>query len=313
MLHNRSSIETRKGGALDWDDFRYLQAVSKTGSVRSAGELLRVHGSTVARRLDQLEHRIGTRLFTRTSHGMEMTAAAAGVVDALQRVAVELEQVERRLQTEGPAAGPVSVALTPAMALHIVIPSLDGLYRLYPDIDVAVRTEPAMQLLQAGAVDIALCVTDDPPQDLIGRPLGALMACTYTVPGYLDGFDGGGAGSPSARWVGPLDPGSLSAIVRARYFPTLPQGLRVQNQELQAVALMSGFGVGLLPCYLGDLMPGLVRAGALEPVREGEVWLFTRPESRGVARIQAVSAFLQGVFVEHRQTLEGGRPRRDFA
>jgi DNA-binding transcriptional LysR family regulator len=311
VLHNCSEPRCgRRAKALDWDDFRYLQAVAKTGSVRSAGELLQVHGSTVARRLDQLEQRIGARLFARTSHGMEMTAAAAGVVDALQRVAVELEQVERHLQSEGTATGPVSVALPRAMARHMVIPSLPDLYRLHPDIEVAVRTEPAMQLLQTGAVDIALCVTDDPRQELIGRPLGAAMACTYAAPGYLDGL-AAGADSPNARWVGPIDPGSLSATVRARYFPTLPQGLQVQDPELQAVALMAGLGVGLLSCYVGDAVPGLMRAGRVEPLREGEVWLFTRPESRGVARIQAVSAFLQRVLVDHRQALEGGRTRKD--
>jgi DNA-binding transcriptional LysR family regulator len=306
-LHNCGQAAD-EGAAMDWDDFRYLQAIARTGSVRSAGELLQVHGSTVARRLDQLEQRIGAKLFARTSHGMEMTAAAAGVMGALQQVAAELERVERSLQSEGPATGPVSVALPRVMALRLVIPSLSDLYRLHPGIDVAVQSESALQRLQAGAVDVALCITDDPPQELIGRPLGGLSACAYAVPDYLEHCEQMDH-SAAARWVGPDDPGSLSATVRARYFPTLPQGLRVEDPELQAAALLAGYGVGLLPCYLGDETPGLARVGSVEPLREGEVWLFTRPESRGVTRIQAVSAFLQDVFAALRQALEGGAAR----
>jgi DNA-binding transcriptional LysR family regulator len=314
VLHNCASKlgGGEKVGTVDWDDFRFLQAIAQTGSVRSAGELLHVHGSTVARRLDQLEQRIGARLFARTPQGMEMTAAAAGVMDALQQVATELERVERCLQGDAPANGPVGLALPRSVALRMVIPTLADLYRLHPDLAVAVRTEPALPLLQSGAVDIALCVTDDPPQDLIGRPLGTLMACAYSAPGHLD-ESAPAADSPTARWVGPDDPASLSATVRARYFPTLPQGLRVDEPELVAAALLAGFGVGLLSCYVGDESPGLTRAGAVEPVREGEVWLFTRPDSRGVPRIQAVSEFLQSVFAGHRAVLEGGRPRRSAA
>jgi DNA-binding transcriptional LysR family regulator len=283
---------------MDWDDFRYLQAVAQTGSVRGAGELLQVHGSTVTRRLDQLEQRIGAKLFARTPHGMEMTAAAAGVMDCLDHVAAELARVERSLQSDGPApSGAVGLAMPRMLAAKLVIPNLGVLYRRHPDLEVALSAEAPMQQLRNGAVDIAVCVTDEPAQDLIGRPLGPVMACPY-----------GASGRPHIeppRWVGPDHPGSLAATVRARYFPTLRQGLRLDDPDLLVETLLAGFGVGVLPCFVGDATPGLARVDEAVPLREGELWLFTRPESRGVARIQALSAFLQETFVSHRPALEG--------
>jgi DNA-binding transcriptional LysR family regulator len=290
---------------VDWDDFKYVQAVAQTGSVRRAGELLEVHGSTVARRLDQLERRVGTRLFARTPRGMEITAAGAQVIELLDRVAAELDQVERSLRSRGTAlTGPVALAASAALAGDLVIPVLGELHREHPDIELALPPGPALDTLQRGQADLALWMTDDPPEDLIGRPLATVMACAYATPGYLHGVEGGDDGD-RGRWVGPADPASLSARVRVRHFPHLPLGLRLDDVVLCTGALVAGLGLGLLPCHLGDGNPGLARAGGMEPIRLGDVWLFTRPDARGVARIQAVSAFLQSLFARHRHRLEG--------
>lgn len=291
---------------MDWDDFKFVQAVAQTGSVRAAGERLRVHGSTVARHLDQLERRVGTRLFARTPRGMQITPAGAEVIEALDRVAGELDQVERSLRARGPLlAGPVTLAATPALARELLAPVLGRLLDDDPELDLALTTDPALALLQRGEADMALWLTDDPPEDLIGRPLGQVMACAYATPEYLARAGAGGRRGARGRWVGGADPASLSARVRMRHFPDLPLGLRLDDVLLRADALAAGLGIGVLPCHIGDGDPSLVRAGAMEPVRQGDVWLFTRPDVRGVARIQSLSAFLQTLFNDRRHALEG--------
>lgn len=290
---------------MDWDDFKFVQAVAQTGSVRRAGELLKVHGSTVARRLDHLERRVGTRLFARTSRGMEITAAGGQIIELLDRVAAELDQVERSLKLQGPAlTGPVSLAMPSGLGRDLVIPHLADLYREHPEIELALPLGPALDNLQSGCADLALWMTDDPPDDLIGRPLATVMGCAYATPTYLSAM-GERVGSKAGRWVGSADPSSLSARVRVRHFADLPLGLRLDDIALRATALEAGLGIGLLPCHVGDSSPSLVRAGAMQPIRLGEVWLFSRPEGRGVARIQAVSSFLQELFARQRRQLEG--------
>lgn len=293
---------------MDWDDFKYVQAVAQTGSVRAAGELLRVHGSTVARRLDQLERRVGTRLFARTPRGMEITPTGAEVIEALDRVASELDQVERSLRARGPGMpGPVVLAVSPTLASELVVPLLGGLYQQQPELELAITTAPALQTLQRGEADMALWLTDDPPDELIGRPLGRVMAAVYAAPGYLERLR---AGTETGRWVGNADPASLSSRARVRHFPDLPQCLCLEEASLRATALAAGLGIGLLPCHVGDVRSELVRIDAIDPLLLGEVWLFTRPDSRGVVRIQAVSAFLQDLFQRHGQRL-AGRPTEE--
>lgn len=290
---------------MDWDDFRFVQAVARTGSVRGAGALLRVHGSTVVRRLDQLEQRLGTRLFVRTPGGMEITPAGAEVIEALDRVAGELEQVERRLSVRDNAPmGPVVLAADAALAATFLVARLPSLFEAHADLQLSISVAQAMEKLQRGEADMVLMVTDDPPGDLIGRPLGVVRVCAYQAP----------AGRLVApRWVGSADRESLSTRLRASHFPDLPLGLVVEDQGLRARALETGLGVGLLPCYLGDAHPHLVRAGAMEPVTEGQVWLFTRPDSRGLSNIRVLAEFLQNLFAEQRGRLGGTRqPNEEF-
>ena len=54
---------------MDWDDYKYFSALAATRSVRAAAEQLGVNPSTVSRRLEHFEQRLGVQLFTRSQRG----------------------------------------------------------------------------------------------------------------------------------------------------------------------------------------------------------------------------------------------------
>ena len=62
---------------LSWDDFRIVKAVADRGSPIEAAKVLRINQSTVFRKLGQIEHRIGARLFKRNRSGYTLTPRAA--------------------------------------------------------------------------------------------------------------------------------------------------------------------------------------------------------------------------------------------
>ena len=64
----------------DWDDVRFFLAVAKTGSFSAAATQLNTKQTTVGRRIQALERRLGAKLFDRHRHGMEVTPAARGVL-----------------------------------------------------------------------------------------------------------------------------------------------------------------------------------------------------------------------------------------
>ena len=85
---------------MDWDDFKFVLApLARAGTVRQqAGAVLGVHASTVVRRLDALERNLGVKLFSRTRDGMRLAPAGQEVLEALDRVALEMETITRRLR-----------------------------------------------------------------------------------------------------------------------------------------------------------------------------------------------------------------------
>ncbi|MEQ8486148.1 MAG: LysR family transcriptional regulator [Pseudomonadales bacterium] len=292
---------------MDWDDFKFVQAVARAGSVRGASDELHVHPSTVTRHLEQLEQRLGTRLFARTRRGMDITPAGGAVIEALDRVAAELDQVERSLQAREVAlAGTVGLALPQSLAVMLVLPGIEPFLRDHPDIALTVVAGAPLEQLERGHADVALCLTDEPPGALVGRSLGPVMACVYGRRIDLEGASGSGI-QPVGRWVGSSAPGMASRR-RARSFADWPERLAVDDDALAAAAIASGLGFGWLPCYLGDALPSLARAMDSAPVRMADLWLVSRPETRGVARVQALSESVQRLLVGLAPRLSGTAP-----
>ena len=58
----------------DWDDVRFFLAVAKTGSFSAAATQLNTKQTTVGRRIQALERRLGAKLFDRHRHGYQVTA-----------------------------------------------------------------------------------------------------------------------------------------------------------------------------------------------------------------------------------------------
>ena len=54
---------------MDWDDLRIALAIAESGSLSGAASALHLSHPTLSRRLQRMEHRLGTRLFERLPTG----------------------------------------------------------------------------------------------------------------------------------------------------------------------------------------------------------------------------------------------------
>src|SRR3954452_8611879 len=65
-LHHRcAEMLDQGGGTIDWDDFRFLLAIARGGTVSAAAKQLGVDHATVIRRVDRLERHLSAKLFDR--------------------------------------------------------------------------------------------------------------------------------------------------------------------------------------------------------------------------------------------------------
>ena len=99
---------------------RFFLAVAKTGSFSAAATQLNTKQTTVGRRIQALERRLGAKLFDRHRHGMEVTPAARGVLVQAESMMSNATSIERHLAgLDREMAGVVRVAATEGIAAHV--------------------------------------------------------------------------------------------------------------------------------------------------------------------------------------------------
>src|SRR5207248_5194671 len=117
----------------DWDDVRFFLAVAKTGSFSAAASQLSTKQTTVGRRIEALERRLGAKLFDRHRHGMEVTPAARGVLVQAESMLSNATSIERHLAgLDREMAGAVPSAPTEGIAAHRLVPRLNQPRRTHP-------------------------------------------------------------------------------------------------------------------------------------------------------------------------------------
>jgi DNA-binding transcriptional LysR family regulator len=72
-----------------------------------------------------------------------------------------------------------------------------------------------------------------------------------------------------------------------------------------AEAVAGGVGLALLPCFVGETVPGLLRLSPALAELEGELWLLTHPDLRNTARVRAFLDFCAGEIALRRNAIEG--------
>ena len=68
----------------NWDDLRFLVALSKTGTMTAAAKHLGTNTATVSRRIERLSEQLGTPAFVKTSDGWKPSDAVLKLIEVSQ-------------------------------------------------------------------------------------------------------------------------------------------------------------------------------------------------------------------------------------
>src|SRR3954453_7748954 len=297
LSHEQSSFQL--------DDLRLLAALAAVGSLAGAARRLRVNHASAWRRLGALEGRLGARLFERGRDGYAPTPAGEEAIAVADRTLRELAELERRLAGQDiRPTGPVRLTTTETL-LNLVTPALAALRETHPGIVVELITDSAFFTLTRRDADIALRPASAAPDGLVARRLGEVATAIYASETYVTAR--AVSDVRSLDWLAPDD--SLSHLGSARWIgaEVAPERVVLRASSLTALcaAARAGIGVAPLPCFVGDLEPGLVRV--LPPVTEmaSVLWLLTHPDLRRTARVRAVLDLLARRFARLRGLLGG--------
>jgi DNA-binding transcriptional LysR family regulator len=293
---------------VDWDDVRHFLALARMGSVRAAGSLLGVSHSTVARRVDTLEERLGVRLFDRHRDGYLLTSAGKEMVAGAERVEREMAALERGLVgRDARLEGTVRVTCTDPFIAKILLGGLAELCEAHPGIELALDVEAKNLDLSRREADVAvraLLPNATPPEHLIGRRLAPITVCNYVGKDHLGQLDGQ-RGGPRTRWLGTSPRKAIEELVLSSSYPKAPIWGHFQSLQVIAEAVCMGLGIALLPTYVGDPHPGLVRCPKPDLRHGADFWLLSHRDLRDNARLRTARDCITRALAEQAALFQG--------
>lgn len=293
-MNNELSFTPDEG--LRWDQVRYFVAVARAGSVMGAARRLDVGHATVLRNISRLEARLGVRLFDHVRSGYRITADGEEVLASALAMEEHAEALLRRAMGKSPEPEGVLKLVAADGTLFDPMPLLAAFRRAAPRIELALENAPdaaTIRLAQLHA-DVAIQVTDSPPEELVGRQLHRVRFGYFASADYLGGRDPSGLDPAACHWVlwGQRDSDLDDAWQRAALRRLVRDPRIVLSADRHAEALAAtraGLGVGLVR---DGSAPDLVRLPFAEPPNPVGVWLLTHPDLRRSGRVRALFDFV---------------------
>lgn len=290
---------TRASRHIEWDDLRTVLAVADHGGLASAARALGVNHTTVLRRVNAFEAAHGLRLFERLPTGYALTAGGEEMLAAARQVSSVVADLERRLAGRDlRLEGTLRVATTDTLAASVLPQHLAAFRVRHPGVVVELAVGNQVANLTRRDADAAVRPMAEPPEALVGRRVCGVAFAVYAAPGAEAGPwlapDEVLAGSVAGRWTR-ANVGVAQVAARADSLLAL--------RDLAA----AGLGRTVLPCFLGDDVPGLDRIGPVLPDAASELWLLTHEDLRRTARVRAFTEFMAHALGKERDLFEGRR------
>lgn len=279
----------------DWSDFQTFLAVARTGKLALAGEALGMDATTVSRRLRRLEGRLGATLFEQTREGQILTQAGERVLVAVEGMA----QASRELEASGPDSGitgHVRISVSEGFGTWVVARHLGAFAARYPGLSVDLVASNGFLSPSRREADIAILLSRPKTGPLIARKLSDYALGLYASPDYL-------ARHPHIRRRSDLKTGHqlVGYVPELIYAPELNYlseidaelvaNVRSTSILAQHRILAAAGGVGVLPCFIGDADPTLVRILPDQMIIRS-FWLVTHKDTHGLQRIRAVNTWI---------------------
>lgn len=152
---------------MDTRALRYFHAVAEFGSYSRGAEFLRISQPAVSRQIRALEEDLGRPLFTRHSHGVNLTPAGRTLLERSQAILRQFEQARAEIRGgESGPSGTVTLAVPPAAGTFLM-PELARRFGVtYPAVFLKVAAGFSVYIqewMARGRVELA-CLHDPVPQ-----------------------------------------------------------------------------------------------------------------------------------------------------
>ncbi len=284
---------------MDWDKLRIFHAVAAAGSLTHAGDTLHLSQSAVSRQIRALEETLNVTLFHRHARGLILTEQGELLFDATQAMVKRLDAAAARIRdSEDEVFGELRVTTTTGFGTLWLAPRLPALYKKFPSLKIDLMLEERVLDLPMREADVAIRMKEPSQADLIRRRLMNIRMQLYATPEYIaqSGMPATMADFGQHRLIcqhaGTPQVAAGALLVQQLMTYDIPSMLTVNNYFGVLQGVLSHLGIGVLPDYLTEDFPSLVRV--LPDVQSAEVPVFLAypEELRHSKRVAAFRDFV---------------------
>jgi DNA-binding transcriptional LysR family regulator len=279
----------------DWDDVRFVLALSRNGSIRKAAKALGVNHTTVARRISAFEKRLSARLVEKTPSAYVLTASGRIICSAAEEMESILTGAQRRVEgADTELSGDVHIHI-PDIFDEWISEKLAAFSKQHPKLNLLITNTISRANLAQRETDIALRFSQSPPEDMVGRKVCSLPVALYTAIDFEIDPLIELASYPWVRWDKPYintPPEQVAEKMSSLSSTTL----HVTTYHSMTNLIRHGAGIGILSPWFADEDSRLKRISPNIDDGEMDVWMLIHPDLRGVKRIKAITDMLLDLF-----------------
>ncbi|PYE90354.1 LysR family transcriptional regulator [Phyllobacterium leguminum] len=283
-----------------WSDLHLFLHVARQGGLTGAAERTGFSPATIGRRVLALEREMGRTLFTRRQTGYSLTKDGQALLEKV----LAMDEAARSIAewNEGAAEIPMVRISAGSWMSHFMAINLGHLWQPTDAFRICFKTAEARLDLSHREAEIGIRNRFPEGGNLAARPIGEVAYAPFCASHFnmvrdcnWVGIGSEDAITPSARWL--LAQTDLWITIWANTPRTLHDLLR------------GGAGRGVLPCFVGDEDPALVRAGPpIEELRHKQ-WLVMHNDDRHRPEIRTLIERLAHLVDKHQPLFRGERAR----
>ncbi len=287
---------------VNWDDLRVFLSVARSGSISSGAKQLNLQHSTVSRRIQKLEQHLGVRLFDKVPSGYQLTTAGEDLMQAVQRMECEVLSVDGVLSgSDLTLSGPLRVTAIDNMASTVLMPMFGGFSRKYPDITLHLMVSNSDLSLAQREADVAIRLSNTPPDTLIGKRVVTVTSAIYGNRNYIQQRQ---EANEEPLWLG-VDCCNFHRSWTKQASGDIPHRFYVDDTLLTLAALREGMGISILPCFMGDPEPTLIRYSEPKPEWDLGLWILLHPDLKRTTRVLAFRDYMMEAIKAQQHLFEG--------
>ncbi|MEM6851250.1 MAG: LysR substrate-binding domain-containing protein [Pseudomonadota bacterium] len=172
---------------MNWRGVPEAVAVAETGSFTAAADILNTTVANISRRVSDLEDRLGSKLFIRTTRNVTVNPDSELYIERCREALDLLDEAENELSAKlTQLSGPIRVTAAIEFGERVIVPFVMRFQTQHPDVLIELDLSNDRHDLIEGRFDLAVRMGESPDSSLLASKLGQRQLQTAASPSYLE-------------------------------------------------------------------------------------------------------------------------------